>query len=179
MRIALGTVDRIERSRIDRSNTCMHTCRIIYTDVNIKRLSQLWHVILPRLTNLIILNIYHIFFTHSEKLKWNYSDSCLKNDMLLKTYTPRKIPQAVLFMNQSIRQPSGTMKFSPGKALLRDIIQFSHLAFKRIELSCLIDFYHRKNPYHCAHGQRLGIKVSSSVAREIYRVCLHVYFCKI
>ena len=38
---------------------------------------------------------------------------------------------------------SGTMKFSPDKALLRDIIQFSHLAAKRIELSCLVDFYHR------------------------------------
>ena len=78
------------------------------------------------------------------------------------------------------------MKFSPGKALLRDIIQFSHLAAKRIELSCLIDFLSQAESintciavYHCAHGQRLRIKVSSSVAREIYRVCLHVYFCKI
>ena len=64
------------------------------------------------------------------------------------------------------------MKFSPGKALLRDIIQFSHLAAKRIELSCLIDFYHRKNPYHCAHGQRLGIKVS---LRFIVFVCTYIF----
>ena len=40
-------------------------------------------------------------FAHSETLKWNYSDGCLKNDMLLKTYTPRKI--SILFMNRSIR----------------------------------------------------------------------------
>ena len=80
------------------------TNELKYTDVNKKRLSQLWYVILPRLTSLIILNICHIFclpFTHSEMLKRNYSDSYLKHDMLLKTYTPHKIP--ILFMNQLIR----------------------------------------------------------------------------